>query len=220
MYIHHEGSQTFNEMQKAGLTDYEKIVERNDKYLANKWGENLWQNQMYYGKTSILGEDAIRLNLGCGNYPMKGFVNVDQFENVKPDLMADATDLPYNPDSIDEIYCGHMFEHLSCDEGQEALRHWLSILKPGGEIRIVVPDFDELVKLYLDNPTPEEMKHFNDLYIYSYVQESPHRYFYSAALLKMAMETAGFKKVEQLAVDHPYFVEAVDWQCGFVGVKG
>jgi len=36
----------------------------------------------------------------------------------------------------------------------------------------------------------------------------------------MAMGTAGFKKVEQLAVDDPYFVEPVPWQCGFVGVKG
>jgi len=109
---------------------------------------------------------------------------------------------------------------LSWDEGQGALKHWLDILKPGGEIRIVVPDFDILAKRYFDNPTPGDLKHLNDFYIYSYVQESPHRYFYSAGLLKMAMGTAGFKKVEQLAVDDPYFVEPVPWQCGFVGVKG
>ena len=220
VYVHHEGSQTFAEMQEAGLTDYHKVIDQNNKHLAKKWGDDFWGQQLCYGKTAISWVGGIRLNLGCGMYPMQDFVNVDQFESVKPDLLADVTDLPYSPDSVDEIYCGHLLEHLSWDEGQDALKHWLSILKPGREIRIVVPDFDVLVKQYFDNPTPAELKYFNDYYIYSYVQESRHRYFYSAALLKMAMETAGFKEVEQLAVDHPYFVEAVDWQCGFVGVKG
>jgi len=220
VYVHHEGSQTFKALEESGLITYGEVIAQNDKYLAEKWGEDFWHNQMYYGKTTVPGEDAVRLNLGCGGYPKKGFVNVDQLESVKPDLLSDVTDLPYRPNTADEIYCGHLLEHLSWDEGQGALKHWLDILKPGGEIRIVVPDFDILAKRYFDNPTPGDLKHLNDFYIYSYVQESPHRYFYSAGLLKMAMGTAGFKKVEQLAVDDPYFVEPVPWQCGFVGVKG
>ncbi|MBU0977848.1 MAG: glycosyltransferase [Nanoarchaeota archaeon] len=219
VYVHHEGSQTLNEMVTAGQVDYGKLCERNDKHLAEKWGADFWQNQLRYGKTAILGEDALRLNLGCGRYPMPGFVNIDQIESVKPDLIADATELPYLPDSVDEIYCGHILEHLSWNEGQGALKHWLDILKPGGEIRIVVPNFDVLAAIYFQTPTPAEMKHLNDYFIYSYVQESPHRYFYSAGLLKEAMETAGFKRVERLPIDHPYYVENVDWQVGFSGKK-
>jgi hypothetical protein len=66
---------------------------------------------------------------------------------------------------------------------------------------------------------PAEMKRLNDYYIYSYVQESHHRYFYSAGLLHLAMETAGFKRLERMPAEHPYFVENVDWQVGFSGVK-
>jgi predicted SAM-dependent methyltransferase len=218
-YVHHEGSQTFNDMVEAGDVDYAKLCERNDKHLAEKWGDDFWQNQLCYDKKTILGENAIRLNLGCGMHPMKGFVNVDQLENVNPDLLADAINLPYEPNTVDEIYCGHLLEHLSWNEGQAALGHWLSILKPGGEIKIVVPNFDILASNYFSNPMPAEMKRLNDYYIYSYVQESHHRYFYSAGLLHLAMETAGFKRLERMPAEHPYFVENVDWQVGFSGVK-
>jgi len=219
VYVHHDGSKTFEALHKAGLAEYEEVADQNDKHLAERWGDDFWNNQRYYGKTRILGEDAIRLNLGCGNFPMKGFINVDQFESVHPDLLADATDLPYGPNSVDEIYCGHMLEHLSWDEGLKALSHWLAILKPGCEAKVVVPDFDVLASEYLNDPTPIKMKYFNDYFIYSYVQDSLHRYFYSAGLLKAAMEQSGFKDVERLPIDHPYFVEPVPWQCGFVGVK-
>ena len=218
VYVHHEMSQTFKAMQDAGLTDYGKVVDQNNEHLAKKWGKNFWHNQPYH-MTQWGGDESIRLNLGCGRYPMAGFINVDQFENVNPDLLANATDLQFPPNSVDEIYCGHMLEHLTWDEGQRALKHWLDILKPAGEIRVVVPNFDILARRYLDNPTPGEMKRLNDYEMYSYVQESPHKYFYSAELLKFAMNAAGFKKIERLPIDHEYFVENVDWQVGFSGIK-
>jgi len=219
VYVHHDGSKTFEALHEAGIVEYDEVADQNDKHLAERWGDDFWNNQRYYGKTRILGEDAIRLNLGCGNFPMKGFINVDQFESVHPDLLADATDLPYGPNSVDEIYCGHMLEHLSWDEGQAALRHWWTVLKPGAELSIVVPDFDVLGKAYFDKPSPEELKKLNDYFMYSYVQDSLHRYFYSGALLKQAMEMSGFQRIEKMEVTHSSFVAVVDWQCGFVGVK-
>ncbi len=42
VYIHHEGSQTFRSMD----VDYNAICERNDKHLQEKWGENVWTNQV------------------------------------------------------------------------------------------------------------------------------------------------------------------------------
>ena len=219
VYVHHDGSKTFEALHEAGIVEYDEVADQNDKHLAERWGDDFWNNQRYYGKTRILGEDAIRLNLGCGNFPMKGFINVDQFESVHPDLLADATDLPYGPNSVDEIYCGHMLEHLSWDEGQAALRHWWTVLKPGAELSIVVPDFDVLGKAYFDKPSPGELKKLNDLFMYSYVQDSLHRYFYSGALLKQAMEMSGFQRIEKMEVTPSSFVAVVDWQCGFVGVK-
>ncbi len=45
VYVHHFGSVTFNEMQKAGLVDYSEIVNRNDAHLAERWGADFWHRQ-------------------------------------------------------------------------------------------------------------------------------------------------------------------------------
>ena len=212
VYVHHEMSQTFKAMQDAGLTDYNEVVDQNNKHLAKKWGDDFWYKQSVF-------YDSIRLNLGCGRYPLSGFVNVDQFANVNPDLVCNTLSLPYPPNSIDEIYCGHMLEHLTYEEGRRALAYWRGLLKPGGTIAITVPNFDVLANRHLANPTAESMREFNDQWIYSYVQESLHKYCYNEALLIEVMTEAGLTNLERLPVNHPYFVDPVDWQIAYQGVR-
>lgn len=211
VYVHHEGSQTFKDMD----VDYEGICKRNDAHLAEKWGD-AWG----WDKQSVAPIcEGVRLNMGCGPFPMEGFTNIDQFSGVNPDLCCDVTKLPYEPATVSEIYAGHILEHFRFDEGQKVLRYWLMLLKPGGMISISVPDFDFLVKEYAAEMTPERLIEFNDTYIYSYVQPSPHQYAYSAALLEKVMTEAGFVDVKRMPQDHPYFPFAVDWQVGFTGVR-
>ena len=45
-YVHHEGSQTFQAMEQAGEIDYQNIVSRNDRHLAEKWGADFWLRQV------------------------------------------------------------------------------------------------------------------------------------------------------------------------------
>jgi hypothetical protein len=92
-------------------------------------------------------------------------------------------------------------------------------LKPGGKISVVVPNFDHLVKEYAGNPSPDKLREMNDLYIYSHVQVSPHKYAYSADLLRDVMEAAGFIDLKRMPVDHPYFQTPVPWQAGYEAVK-
>lgn len=212
VYVHHEGSQTFNELSKTGQIDYKEICIRNDAHLAEKWGADFWSRQ-------IVTDDSIRLNLGCGRYPLPGFINVDQFANVNPDLVADVLHLPYGPGSVDAIYCGHLLEHLTLEEGRRALAYWRGLLKTGGTIAITVPNFDVLANRHLANPTAESMREFNDQWIYSYVQESLHKYCYNEALLIEVMTGAGLTDLKRLPINHPYFVDPVDWQIAYQGVK-
>jgi len=214
-YVHHEGSQTFKDMQDSGLLQYEEICARNDAHLAKKWGADFWKNQKIVPRET----DGIRLNLGCGNFPLDGFVNVDQFESVDPDLLCDVTCLPFKAGTVDEIYAGHILEHFHFEDGKNALRYWFSLLKSGGKIAITVPDYDFLVKKYIENMTPEALIEFNNLYIYSGVQPSPHLFAYSGALLEKVMKEAGFVKVERMPIAHPYFVDPVEWQVGMMAVK-
>lgn len=214
-YVHHEGSQTFKDMQDAGQLQYDEICARNDAHLAEKWGADFWKKQ----KIVPTETDGIRLNLGCGPFPLDGFVNVDQFESVNPDLLCDATCLPYKAGTVDEIYAGHILEHFHFEDGKNALRYWFSLLKPGGKIAITVPDYDFLVKKYVENMTPEALIDFNNTYIYSGIQPSPHLFAYSAALLEKVMKDAGFVQVERMPIAHPYFVDPVEWQVGYIAAK-
>jgi GT2 family glycosyltransferase len=211
-YVHHEGSMTFNAMD----IDYEALCKRNDAHLAKKWGNDFFNKQ----KVAPEIEDGIRLNLGCGRFHLQGFTNIDQFEDVKPDLHCDITCLPFKAGTVDEIYAGHVLEHFHFEDGKNALRYWQSLLRPGGKISICVPDYDYLVKKYVENPSPDALIDFNDTFIYSGIQPSPHLYAYSAALLERVMNEVGFINVERMPVNHPYFTDPVLWQCAFTAIKG
>lgn len=74
------------------------------------------------------------LNIGGGRYNLPGHVNVD-IKNGH-----DARKLEYPDNSIDEVYASHVLEHFGADETELILKEWVRVLKPGGLIRIAVPD--------------------------------------------------------------------------------
>jgi virginiamycin A acetyltransferase len=45
VYVHHEGSKTFEALEQAGQVDYQETCKRNDEHLAKKWGEGFWNRQ-------------------------------------------------------------------------------------------------------------------------------------------------------------------------------
>ena len=210
-YVHHEGSLTFKDLQEDGVVKYKEVCNRSDRLLEHKWGRGFWHNQ-------VTSED-VRLNLGCGAHPIQGFINIDQASGVRPDVVADVMDLSYGEGTVDEIYCGHLLEHFTYIEGKNALRYWISLLKPGGVMSVTVPDFDFLAWKHLENPTAESLIEFNETYIYSYTQDSKHKYCYNGGLLKKVMEDVGFVNLEKLPIDFQYFVDPVPWQVGFKGER-
>ena len=59
-------------------------------------------------------------------------------EIVRPDVLAEAADLPFAPASLDFIIASHVFEHLPFP--LRALRVWYGALAPGGALLLKVPD--------------------------------------------------------------------------------
>ena len=91
----------------------------------------------------------MKLHLGCGKRYLKGFVHVDlaDFEHI--DFKKDIRDLSFLEDkSATEIYVSHAFEYFDRVEAQDVLRSWFNTLSPGGNLYIVVPDFDALLRIY------------------------------------------------------------------------
>lgn len=57
---------------------------------------------------------------------------------LEADLLADATELPLAPGSVDFVIASHVLEHLQFP--LEALRAWYNVLAPGGVLLLRVPD--------------------------------------------------------------------------------
>ena len=56
----------------------------------------------------------MKLNLGCGNKLLKGYVNLDKFNYYKCDVTHDLEKFPYpfKNDSVNEILLSHVLEHI------------------------------------------------------------------------------------------------------------
>lgn len=46
VYVHHEGSQTFKDMEKSGVIKYEDVCKASDANIASRWGKDFWQRQV------------------------------------------------------------------------------------------------------------------------------------------------------------------------------
>ncbi len=84
----------------------------------------------------------IKLDIGCGDKPTKGYVGIDR------KLGKEAFPLDYPDGSVTEIHASHILEHYGHCKTVEVLQDWVRALKPGGLLRIAVPDFDKIVDGY------------------------------------------------------------------------
>src|SRR5579859_7956373 len=101
----------------------------------------------------------MKVNVGCGGWPLPGFVNLDNREGTAANIMADAGQsnpsvfLPFLDSSLDEIYAGHLLEHLEPIQGDWFLKECLRVLKSGGLLGVVVPDMKAVFSRYINGPT-------------------------------------------------------------------
>lgn len=83
----------------------------------------------------------VKYNLGSGGLNKKGFINVDQ--NVESDFQCDVRDLApllREYGHADEITADHVLEHIPRLETLPTFRGWIKALKPGGKLKVEVPD--------------------------------------------------------------------------------
>jgi len=52
--------------------------------------------------------------------------------------------------TFDGVYHSHVLEHLDREDAPGFLAEWFRVVKPGGILRVVVPDFELLARSYLD----------------------------------------------------------------------
>lgn len=91
----------------------------------------------------------VKLNLGAGDIPLDGYINIDIKDGKKAYPLDDYAD-----NSVDEIRASHILEHFGINEVFKVLQHWVSKLRAGGILKIAVPDFGVIAKEYVDGKKP------------------------------------------------------------------
>jgi len=86
-------------------------------------------------------KEAKKLNLGCGQFPKQGYVNLDISLNAKADIFHDLNKFPYpfKNNSFSLIEADHILEHLK--NPAKVMRELHRILEPGGKLIVRVPHF-------------------------------------------------------------------------------
>jgi len=57
--------------------------------------------------------------------------------------------LPFASESATVIYASHLIEHLTRDDGRRLVAECYRVLVPGGILRLVTPDLEQLARTYL-----------------------------------------------------------------------
>lgn len=103
-----------------------------------------------------------KLNLGCGRNVMTGWINADLKATSSELFTMDASrPFPFPDNYFSYVFSEHMFEHLDLPGQQNMMRECLRVLRPGGVLRIAMPDFDFLIDL-VNNPDREINRKYLD----------------------------------------------------------
>jgi hypothetical protein len=121
-----------------------------------------WKSAFEHAKAKRLMAEAnkldaeIRLNLGCGDKILDGYINVDVAESrkgMRPDILADLKDLSFLEDnSVDEILSVHVIEHFWRWEVDSVLQEWIRVLKPGARLVLECPNLRSACEEFLSDP--------------------------------------------------------------------
>lgn len=85
----------------------------------------------------------MKLNLGSGDTPLADYENLD----IKNGQSIYPLNCPDN--SADEVRASHVLEHFPHYQTMDVLREWVRVLKPGGWLKVAVPNFDWIVGEYV-----------------------------------------------------------------------
>lgn len=180
----------------------------------------------------------MRLNLGCGQFPIAGHINIDSQLHTGVDAVLRTPPLPYADSAVESIYAGHFLEHLPPWDVLPLLRECYRILTSSGTLTLITPDerkarlglqsqilnlaqYVEIAGGALDIPQPLSAELYAQIIGGEQEDDMPHWTLWNTKRLRLALERAGFAVDEgyDWHTDERVHDRTAFWQCGARGVK-
>lgn len=152
----------------------------------------------------------LMLDLGAGPESPPGFLPLGNAHG------SAIFPLPFADSSADVIRASHVLEHFPYGQAIEVIQHWVSKLKPGGELRIAVPDLAVAATDYLAG---------KDTHTQGYImggQTRPddfHKAIFDEELLAECMRQAGLIGLYRWKSELPGDCAALPVSLNLAGVK-
>jgi len=164
--------------------------------LVRSWGTRAMLPVARRKWAAAQDQSPLKLHLGCGWLHKDGWVNVDLFMTRADIVWNLAGGIPLRDNSVDAILHEHLMEHLTLQQGYALAQECLRVLKPGGRLRIGVPDAGACVASYagLADPDWANSQPTGLIAVQALFYEHGHRAMYDAQTLTLMCRAAGFSE--------------------------
>lgn len=155
-----------------------------------------WLNTYWY---YLSKKKTMKIDVGAGIQPIVGanYVHLDANPQCG-EIVVDLLDgIPFADGTAERLRCSAILEHIYPDDLKEkVLPEFLRVLKGGGSLYIVVPDWDKIKKS--DDWEAIQDNLYGMRHDYIPAKYDLHKYCFNFKHLKKILEGAGFRKVKEI----------------------
>ena len=113
-----------------------------------------WLQLIIILSSTIFNKTTKLLNVGCGLKIAKNgnWTNIDMGTQSTANVIRCnlLNGFPFGDDEFDVVYHSQVLEHFPKDKSAYFIAECFRVLKPGGILRVVVPDLEDIARTYLD----------------------------------------------------------------------
>lgn len=107
-----------------------------------------------------------------------------------------ASGIPFADGCADVVYSSHFLEHLPREPARHLVSEALRVLRPGGRIRLCVPDLEHAIRMYQQGDKEQMLQN------YFFVEDhgskyASHKYMYDFELLSALLTSLGFVNIRR-----------------------
>lgn len=128
-----------------------QVIDKLQRAARMGWNAAKWR--LTFRTLPRPADGRLLLHVGCGTIDAPGYVNIDA--RALPHVhfrLHQLRDLRFIPaGTADMVYLCHVLEHVPVRDVPHLLAVLRGRLRPGGVLRLSVPDFDRVIDIYAQN---------------------------------------------------------------------